>query len=86
MPPYLGALPYEKTIISLILRDATWPINQPPLVKTCSKEPGKDEKREPLLPKNTLANNAIFLRFVCKKKKWLHAPLVQAYTKFQPRI
>lgn len=52
MPPYLGALPYAKTIISLILRDATWPINQPPLVKTCSKELGKDEKWEPLLPKN----------------------------------
>jgi hypothetical protein len=44
MPPYLGALPYVKTIISLILRDATWPTNQPPLAKTCSKELGKDEK------------------------------------------
>jgi hypothetical protein len=34
----------------------------------------------------TLANNAIFLRFVCKKKKWLRAALVQASTKFQPGI
>jgi hypothetical protein len=68
------------------LRDATWPINQPPLVKTCSNELGKDEKWEPLLPKNTLADNAIFLRLVCKKKKWLHAPLVQASTKLQPWI
>jgi hypothetical protein len=68
------------------LRDATWPKNQPPLAKTCSKELGKDEKWEPLLPRNTLANNAIFRRFVWKKKKWLHAPLVQASTKFQARI
>jgi hypothetical protein len=43
-PLTFGALPYAKTVISLILRDATWPINQPPLVKTCSNELGKDEK------------------------------------------
>jgi hypothetical protein len=48
--PYFESAPLpwgftlHKTIISLILRDAAWPINQPPLVKTCSKELGKDEK------------------------------------------
>jgi hypothetical protein len=59
------------------------------LSKHAARNLGKMKNENHFCPKTnpvTLASNAIFLRLVCKKKKWLHTPLFQASTKFQPRI